>query len=347
MIFRTSLVIVVMATAMVIALVVHGETHVTVKNRSENNAPKIIIRSAYDFEKMVSLKVKTDPRLIPTARLIEIVRRIGMRDANGISITSGYDINPVHDVVIGFSGGKSEIIRTIKTPNGLRIISSFKNEDGAFISPPASSLAVYNTNGEKLCFDDIVTQAPPKMAFTLLIDKSYSMVKEFANVKQTATEFLSILPSPALCAVASFDLAWTYTRPDYQSCSAGGFGIDAIQIGTATDIYAPLKDAYLKLSRPRFDGYQKAVIIITDGHMEADPLRKQELVSLKGDILTFVYFIGGNNRTHLEGLTNRFLAQRGNVRDSLLQYFDAIGQAYNTQKVLNIHRCQGGVYPSP
>lgn len=345
MIFKTFLMIAVMI--MVIALAVRGETRITVKNRSENNTPKIIIRSVYDFEKTVSLKIKTDPRLIPTARLIEIVRHIGMRDANGISITSGYDINPMHDVVIGFSGGTSEIIRTIKIPNGLRIISSFKSEDGAFISPPAGSLAVYNTNGEKLCFDDIVTQAPPKMAFTLLIDKSYSMVKEFANVKQTATEFLNILPSAALCAVASFDLAWTYTRPDYQSCSADAFGIDAIQIGTATDIYAPLKDAYSKLSRPRFDGYQKAVIIITDGHMEADSLRKQELVSLKGDILTFVYFIGGNNRTHLEGLTNRFVAQRGNVKHSLLQYFNSIGHAYNTQKVLNIHRCQGGVYTSP
>lgn len=324
------------------------ETAINIVNRAAQSQPIIIIKSQFNFEKDISLKLNTDPRFSVSDILIETISKFAMTDAHGIIISSGFDIDLQNNLVVAFSGGTSEIIRTNPLPDGFQVIGSFKDANGNFVSPPVGSLAVYNTSGEKLCFEyETVTQSPPKMAFTILLDKSYSMIDEFALVKKTATEFLGILPSAALCAVASFDATWTYTRPDFQSCTASSFGIETIAIGTTTDIYAPLKDAYLKLSQPRFSGYQKAVIIITDGYMEADPIRKQELLTLKGDTHTFVYFIGGEQRYHLDGLTNRFLSQRGEVKHSLLQYFGAIGQAYGTQKVLNVRSCQGGAYAKP
>ncbi|MGH1379123.1 MAG: hypothetical protein ACRBB3_09915 [Alphaproteobacteria bacterium] len=324
------------------------EATINVIDRTTQGKPIIVIQSLFNFEQDISLKLNTDTNFDISDILIETISKFYMVNANGIIIKSGFDIDTHNNLVLAFSGGTSEIIRTNPLPNGFQVIGSFKDAKGNFVSPPLSSIALYNTNGEKLCFDyESITQSPPKMAFTILIDKSYSMVDEFADVKKTASEFLNILPSSALCAVASFDVNWEYTHKGYQYCSAEHFEIDAIQIGTATDIYAPLKDAYLKLSRPHFSGYQKAVIIITDGHMVADPVRKQELLSLKGDTHTFVYFIGGTQRAHLEGITNQFLEQRGNIKNSLSRYFGAIGKAYNSQKVINIRKCQGVKHAKP
>ena len=324
------------------------EATINVIDRTAQGNPIIVIHSLFNFEQDISLKLNTDTNFDISDILIKTISKFNMVDTNGIIINSGFDVDIQNNLVLAFSGGTSEIIRTNPLPNGFQVIGSFKDVNGNFVSPPLGSLALYNTHGEKLCFDyETIIQSPPKMAFTILIDKSYSMVDEFSDVKKTASEFLNILPPSALCAVASFDVNWEYTHKGYQYCAAENFGIDAIQIGTATDIYAPLKDAYLKLSQPRFTGYQKAVIIITDGHMVADPIRKQELLSLKGDTHTFVYFIGGKQRAHLEGLTNQFLEQRGNVKHSLLRYFGAIGKAYNSQKVINIRNCQGVNHAAP
>ena len=347
-IFKQKAAIIIMAAFPIAVHAQMDEATISVRSRTENAPPKIIVRSAYDFGKNISLKVKTDPKMSVSNVLIKAISKIGMVDAHGVAITSGFDVDPVHKLVLAFSGGTSELIQVAEMPDGLQIIGSFKDAHGNFVSPPAGALAIYNMRGEKLCFDyKNVRQAAPKMAITLLLDRSGSMAGHMESVKTAAQDFLNILPPSAQCAVGSFDTNVTYGHPYYQSCSGGGFGFKTIKAGGGTDIFAPLKDAYTALSVPNFSGYQKAVIIITDGYTINDQALKQELLGLKNNILTFVYFIGGNRKDELEEITDHFIAQGGNVAQSLSQYFGAIGQAYNSQKVLNVRQCKGGQYASP
>ncbi len=319
------------------------EAQISISSPSQQVNPIIIMRLKYDFKEPISLKLRTDPSLVASDVLIKAISKYGMVDAHGIKITSGFDVDVANNLVVAFSGGTSEIIRTTRMQGGFQVIGSFKDRGGDFVSPPISSLAVYNTGGEKLCFEyETKPASVPKSAFTLLLDRSFSMVLDLEAVKQTAEDFLKILPENSECAVASFDTSFHYAHKDYQTCGGGGFGINEIEIGGGTDIYAPLKDAYQKLSRPKFSAHQKAVIIITDGYTMSDEARKQELLALKGDILTFVYFIGGDKKDDLEELTDHFIAQGGDVAQSLSKYFGVIGQSYNTQKVLNVSKCQGG-----
>ncbi len=324
------------------------EPAIKIIDRSAQNSPVIVIKSQFNFEQDISLKLSTDPRFSVSDIMIETISKVGMVDANGIIITSGFDIDLENALVIAYSGGSSEIIQIAQLPDGFQVIGSFKDINGNFVSPPKSSLAVYNTNGEKLCFDyKTVLQSAPKMAFTLLLDRSGSMAVNLDKVKQTATNFLNILPQNALCAVASFDTKSHYAHKNYQACNGGGFGFDKIKSGGGTDIYTPLKEAYQTLSRPYFSAHQKAVIIITDGYTLSDKKRKDELLALKGSALTFVYFIGGDKRDDLEELTDHFIAQGGNVAQSLSQYFSAIGQAYNAQKVLSVKACSSESNANP
>ncbi|MGH1404338.1 MAG: hypothetical protein ACRBDL_08840 [Alphaproteobacteria bacterium] len=319
---------------------------ITLKARSDQTAPMIVVRSIYDFEKAISLKMKTDPALGVPPALIKTISKMGMVDGKGVVITSGFDVDMANDLVVAFSGGTSEIIKSANFPYGIEVIASFKDANGNFISPPKDSLAIYSLTGEKLCFTyKTIRQAPPKMAFALLLDKSFSMNDVFGDVKQTAKDFLRILPKSAICVVGSFDTGYEFTRKTYQSCGKRNFGIDSIAIGGGTDIYLPLKDTYQNFSSPAFNGYQKATIIITDGYTLSDPVRKAELMKLKGDALTFVYFIGGSKKDDLEGITDSFIAQGHDVKQSLSQYFSAIGQAYKSQKVLTAFQCPKGGKP--
>lgn len=321
---------------------------ISITSRADNPAPKIVLRSAFDFEKSISLKVRLDPKLLPSDVLIKTVSNIGMTDANGVRIVSGFDVDVENDLVVAFSGGTSEIIRTYSAPGGFEIVTSFKDKNGNFVSPPADKLALYTVGGKRLCFDyKTIAQSTQKIAIALRLDRSGSMATNIEAVKSTAQEFLDILPSSAECGVASFDTEVTYTHEYFQPCNGGGFKLDTIQVGGGTDIYSALKSAYSDLSQSYFDGYQKAVIVITDGYTMSNFLLKQELLKLKKDILTFVYFIGGDKKDDLEELTDHFIAEGGDIRQSLSQYLGALGQAYNAQKVLSVKSCPGSAHATP
>lgn len=325
-----------------------NEPVITVKSKSESAAPIIVIRSKYDFEKSISLKLKTDPTLDASDILIRTVSKFGMVDANGIKIVSGFDIDQSNNVIVAFSGGTSEIIQASGIPSQLNIVASFKDANGQFVSPPPDSIAVYSLSGEKLCFDyKTVQQAPPNIGIALLLDRSGSMAGNMEAVKSTANSFLDSLPSHALCGVGSFNSDLTYGHKNYQQCSGGGFGFENIEASGGTDIFKALSSAYSDLSGNYFNGYQKAAIIITDGYTVNDAKVKAELLAKKNGILTFVYFIGGNHKDDLEGITDHFIAEGGNVRQSLSHYFSAIGLAYKSQKVLSVKPCSGGAYAAP
>ncbi len=316
-----------------------GDQGISISSRSQNKAPIIVVKSKFDFERTISLRVKTDPALTPSEALIRTVSKFGMVDAKGIKITSGFDIDVENDLVVAFSGGTSEIIKVAGDPSELEIIASFKDADGNFVNPPLDSVALYSLRGEKLCFDYQTINKDPKIALALLLDRSGSMSGHMDAVKATAQNFLSILPKNALCAVGAFDMNVTYAHKNYQSCGGGGFGFESITSGGGTDHYFALSHAYDDLSYNGFDGFQKAAIVITDGYTLSDAVKKQALINKKNGTLTFVYFIGGDRKDDLIGITDHFFASNTDVRQSLGAYFSAIGTGYNAQKILRVKAC--------
>ena len=321
---------------------------INVMSRAQNNAPIIIVRSDYDFEKEISLKIKTDPKLLPSDVLIKMVSKIGMVDARGVTITSGFDVDLANNLVVAFSGGTSEIIRAASANGGIKIIASFRDKSGKFISPPADSLALYTIGGEKLCFDyQNITKAAPKMAFSLLLDRSGSMADVIDDVRTSALSFLGALPSSSECAVTSFNSGYVAHNKYYQSCNKGNFKLNFLAAQGGTDLYSPLLNSYESLSQPYFKDYQKAVIIITDGHISTDAKLRQEVQNAKKDVLTFVYFLGEKEGRHLVGLADAFLKSTSDIKNNLDQYFKSLSAAYRTQKVLRIKQCKGGSYAKP
>lgn len=307
--------------------------------------PQITVRSVYDFERAISLKLTTNPALNVSDVLVNTVSKLSLYDSTGVRIKSGFDIDPEHNLVVGFSGGITEIIQVGQSFYGPKIIASFKDQHGNFVSPPKNSLAVYDTAGNKLCFDyQDAAQAGESMHLALLLDRSWSMSNDIEAVKSTAKDFLNLLPFNASCAVANFGDTFQFSHDTYRNCGLTNFGIDDIALSGTTDIYAVLKPTFENFNGPYFQGKQKAVVIVTDGYTLNDATRRQELSSLKGDTLTLVYFIGGTHRNELEGITDHFVSHQGDIATSLGRYFSLLGSAYSTQKVLNIRSCQGGAY---
>lgn len=316
---------------------------INLNSKSEYNAPVINIRSKYDFEQSISLKLKTDPALSAPEALIKAISKYNMVDANGVKVTSGFDVDMQQNLIVSYSGGTSEIIKTAGSPGHIQVTASFKDSAGNFVSPPPDSLAVYSTTGEKLCFDyTTIQQAPPQIAVTILLDHSGSMASSITDVKKAAHDFLNVMPQSAQCAVGTFTAEVKYGHDKYQSCSASGFGFDGVEAGGGTDIYKALESSYTSLNTSYFNGYQKAVIVVTDGYTLSDQAFKQKLASMKKDVLTMVYFIGGAKKDDLEGITDHFVAQGSNVAKSLKSYFGAISTGYNTQKVLSVKACGKG-----
>ncbi len=316
---------------------------ISITSRIESQSPKIIIRSLYDFEKSVSLKVRPDPRFIPSDVLIKTISEMGMTDAKGIRITSGFDIDVKNDVVIAFSGGIAEFVKTSGSDSGFTIVASFRDSNGNFVSPPKDSIVVCSTDGERYCFEyKDIEIAPPKMAFVLLLDRSGSMTEVISDVQSSAKSFLKDLPSFAECALASFNGTFSYHNQQFENCNCGDFGLDSLKAEGGTDLYTPLLSAYENLSQDNFKDHQKAVIIITDGQISPDDEMKEKLFASKKDILTFVYFLGERNDEHLKGLADAFLKAATDIKTSLEQYFTSLSTAYGTQKVLQVRRCDGG-----
>ena len=319
-----------------------SQASVSITSRTGSKAPKITIRSAYEFEKQISLKVKPDPRFLPSDVFIRKISEMGLYDSKGIRITSGFDVDTQNDLVLAFSGGVAQIIKSTPSPLGIVLTANFKNSQGNFISPPKDSVALYTTAGEKLCFEyNDVHIAAPKMAFVLLLDRSGSMAEVITDVKNSAQRFLKELPKSAECAVGSFNGSLSYHHKYFENCNCGNFNLTALDAEGGTDLYTPLMSAYQSLSREDFKDYQKAVIVITDGQIAADPKMKKALLSAKKDILTFVHFLGRKNDAQLIGLADTYLQTTTDIKASLKNYFHSLGIAYGSQKVLQVHPCGG------
>jgi uncharacterized protein YegL len=310
------------------------------------------------FEAGVSLRVRIDPALIPSERLIEMVNSIGMVDGAGLSILSGYDIDVASDIVLGFSGGTAEITNIQKTPQGFVITALMKDASGNIVQPPADELGLYTTGGDRLCFTEETIQAlrtnalplssgitTPNlpMTFAVLIDRSGSMSGVMEDVKRAAHGFIDSLPVGAHCTVGAFaDEGGTYDPAlglGSGTCRSSNFPLAGLQAGGGTDLFRPLQDLYTFMQEPVRAGHQKAVIIITDGEVNASLDLQAAVEALKQDTVTFVYFLGGHEERFLKNLADNYLTHEGAVADALPHYFDIVSEAYTAQTVLRQSAC--------
>ena len=181
------------------------------------SSAEISVRSIHNFEQEITLKLRTDPSRVSPKRLAELVRKIDMRDGQGVVIQSGIDIDTVHDLVLGFSGGTAEIVKVTTAGRDLQVIGLFKDAQGQLIQPPASQIGAYTTGGERLCFAyQTIEMAAAPMTFALWIDRSGSMKDVMGAVKETARHFIHLLPNHARCSVGSFNDRWSLvTRGPY------------------------------------------------------------------------------------------------------------------------------------
>ena len=319
------------------------DANISITSSTQSHSPTIIIRSDYDFEKQISLKVKPDPRFLPSEVFIKKISEIGLYDTRGVRITSGFDIDLQNELVLAYSGGIAEIISTSVSPAGYTITANFKDRSGKFVSPPMDRIALINTAGENLCFTfKDVKKNPPKMAFILLLDRSGSMKDVILDVQTSAQRFLRELPPFAECALASFNSDYTWHTRALKNCNCGDFELKSLEAKGKTDIYTPLLNAYQRLSHHHFKDYQKAVILITDGQIYPDEGMKQTLLSSKQDILTFVYFLGHKDDEQLIGLADAYLQAGTDIKSSLKNYFHSLSSAYGLQKVIEVRPCKGG-----
>lgn len=324
-----------------------------------SDGTSIRVRSLMDaFESEVTLRVRIDPALIPSERVIEMVESIGMVDKAGITILRGYDIDVQHDIVLGFSGGTAEITNVNESEAGLVITALFKDADGNIVQPPASALGLYTTAGDRLCFTEetvtaLATSAQPltagittpnlPMTFGILIDRSGSMGPVMEDVKRAAHGFIDSLPVGASCMVGAFaDEGGTYDAAlglGVGTCRSSNFPLTGLQAGGGTDLFSPLQNLYNYMQEPVRADHQKAVIIITDGAINANLHLQATVESLKQDTVTFVFFLGGHDERFLKNLADNYLTHQGTVADALPQYFSVVSEAYTSQTVLRQSVC--------
>ena len=311
----------------------------------QNTSVTLEIQRMFKFEASVTLSVRTDPRLVPSARVIEMVESIDMRDGIGVAITRGYDINVTHDLVVAWSGGTAEITKVQNTPHGLAVVGLFKDHQGRIVTPPAESLAAYTTSGQRICFERATIETAPEvvpMSFALLIDRSGSMKDVMSEVREAAVSFIDALPETATCAVWAFSDDWSFAEEDglgVKACRSSEFDLTQLQAGGRTNLFAPLRKSYEWLSHPSRANHQKAVVIITDGRVNENEEEGEAVAALKGDALTFSYFLGEWEDRWLKGLSDNYLSHKGDLGTQLGRYFEVVSSAYRKQTVLQLRTC--------
>ncbi len=306
-------------------------------------AADIDLSRMFEFESNVSLNVRTDPRLVPSQRVIEMVESIGMVDGVGLSITRGYDIDVANDLVIGWSGGTAEITAIRQTPTGLAVAGLFKDHQGRITIPPAGSLAAYTTGGEKLCFEAKQIEVEPEvlpMSFALLVDRSGSMAEVMPDVRWAAADFVDALPDNASCSVGSFAEDWSlsHTTAGNQTCQAENFEIAEWQAGGQTNIYGALRDAYTWLHEPERADHQRAAILITDGRTNVDTGSESATMNAKGGVFTFVYYMGDSDDQWLKSLADSYFSAPRDA-EHIDEYFSVVSSAFAEQTVLELVSC--------
>jgi len=293
------------------------------------------IRSAEDFAGRLTVEILPDARSANPTELRDLLARLDLRTPSGLPIADVV-IDPNAGGFVGVDDGTIELAGS--HPDGSLVIAH-RNTEGRYAPIPAERLIWARPDGSPVCHTlQSVRDMAPQIAVTLLLDRSGSMQNVADDVLETTRHFLSLLPDQATCTVASFAEDMTaYTPQDGEPCGAVTLP-DTLPTGGATDIYQPLSDAYLSYANPDLDGWQKMVVVITDGVItagawQADVLHSQVRAD-NGETRTLVYWLGQHDAKHLQGLADYFIQDRGEVRASLTRVLDTLGDAYGTQQVL-------------
>ncbi|PRY94795.1 von Willebrand factor type A domain-containing protein [Hasllibacter halocynthiae] len=324
----------------------------------QNVTADLSVERWLDFKNDIFLNIRTDPALVPSARVLEMVASIRIVDDYGAVIASDYDINAEHDIVLAFSGGSAEITHIARDDQGLIITALVRDEAGNVIDPPQSALALYTTGGEKLCFTEEVINAREEvredifapgsastipMTFAVLMDRSGSMAGHMEELQDAARGFIDALPNRAGCLVGAFSEGTASFAPDegfgFFQCRARHFPMSGLQAGGGTDLYGSLAHLYDWMNQSALENHQRAVIIITDGAVNRNLEREAEVIAAKGDVVTFVYFLGGDEERFLQSLADSYLSHEGDLRDELPRFFNVVRDVYTSQTVLRQSQC--------
>ncbi|MEM5585934.1 vWA domain-containing protein [Roseibium sp. AS2] len=303
------------------------------------------LKRMIEFSKSVTLSVRTDPRLVPPKRVLELVKSLDIRDGAGIKIERGYAIDAQHDLVIGWSGGSTEISKVQQTPSGLVVAGLFKDHTGKIVVPPVDRLAAYTTAGKALCFERASIEAEPQtlpMSFVILMDRSGSMSEVMDDVRRSALAFIDSLPTTAICSVGAFAKTVSFDPKEglgTNFCQPQHFNLAKMQVGGSTNLFPALSQSYQWLNHPSRKTHQKAVIVLTDGAVTDNKTMGTKVLTDKGGAPTFVYFLGDREDKWLKGIADNYLQHAGDVSDQLGQYFDVVSEAYRKQTVLKLREC--------
>ncbi|WP_158401948.1 VWA domain-containing protein [Celeribacter indicus] len=324
----------------------------------QESSANLSVQRWVDFRGDVLLNIRTDPALVPSARVLEMVASIRMVDDFGAVIASGYDINAEHDIVLAFSGGSAEITHIARDDQGLIITALVRDDAGNVIDPPQGTLALYSTGGEKLCFTEEVISAPEQitqdvyapaspasipMTFAVLMDRSGSMAGHMDEMRDAARGFVDALPNRAGCLVGAFSEGTASFDPGegfgYFQCRARHFPMGGLQAGGGTDLFGSLAHLYDWMNQSALQDHQRAVIIITDGKVNRNLEREASVIAAKGDVVTFVYFLGGDEERFLKSLADSYIGHDGDLRAELPRFFNVVREVYTSQTVLRQTPC--------
>lgn len=324
--------------ALPLALGAIASAHGQIKLNPEFNPETKLTRpieTLDDFRSRFTIGVYEDPRLASPQRVREFIERLDLRTPLGRKVTDVV-IHPDTGAFVGVDNGSIQFTGTL--PDGSIIIST-RDPGGQFTKADKDRLAWARPDGKPVCFDLVdVAQSDVKMSFTLLLDRSGSMANVMDEVLATTRHFLSLLPGNAQCSVVSFAGSWTnHTPGGSQQCNA--VRISGIRSGGSTDIFSPLSAFYERYATPAYDGWQKAIIVITDGVVTRNADAAPRVKSQKGDVKTFVFWLGNREEKHLADIADHYLTQQGDVRSYLGEVYGFLGDAYRTQQVLKPRAC--------
>ena len=184
------------------------------------------------------------------------------------------------------------------------------------------------------------------MAFSILVDRSGSMMDVMDDVRKAVRNLLGLLPDNALCEVIGFNHRWEQLGPgSRQPCRADRFDFDKLNADGGTDIYSPLSAVYETYRKSAFDGWQRGVFVITDGQLGDDLVnaeqRRRALAVLKEKAFTTVFWHGNNAGAakHFVGLADAYLASGGDLKALLSASLGLVGEQYRGQVVLTRTAC--------
>lgn len=320
----------------------------TIKPRVEHGQDaRIALERLIDFEQTIVLRVKTDPARIPSARLLEIIRALDLKDGAGLSVRRGWGVDTEHDLVIAWAGGTAEISRVRQSPAGLEVAALFRDHQGRITVPPEGSLAAYTTDGQRLCFDEEIREvpvqsyAPAPLLFTILIDRSGSMLSVSEEVTRAARSFIADLPESAECALGGFATSWSFGPAgiEARACRPENFTFEFDNLGGGTALYEPLRETLEWMNDPRWAGHQRAVIIITDGAINGSHPPASTLLPVKGETLSFVYYLGFTDQVWLRDFADNYLHQSADLTGHIEPWLNVVSEAFVKQRVLRISHC--------